>query len=807
MFRSYLATAWRSLNRDRLHAIINILGLSIGLAAALLIALYLRHELSYDGFLTDSDQVYRISTQETIPGRAMSWQPGPPEHTAAPLALDFPELAGVARLTADRISVRRGEVETLELMYWADPAFLTVMGLKTIAGDAATALDAPDGVVLTRSMARKYFGTDRPIGGTLEFRRHDPMRVTAVIEDLPSNTHLTTQIIASGRSSTSPLAEEDATPPRPGVTDFSGYLYVRLRPGVPAATIEPRLADFVARHFPASDGQNAMKLALKLDPVTSIHLLPYDDDMKDASSPQTLAVVGLVGVLIVVIASINFVNLMTARAARRAIEVGIRKALGATRSQLFVQFMGEAICYVAIAAFFAVLLIEFVLPGFNALADCQIDFALWQDPGLALGAVALTVAVGAGAGCYPALVLSGFRPAIVLKSARAASSGGNRLRRALVVLQFGASIALAIATLVIVQQTRFATSESLHFDRDQVALVRGPQACSDSVRDAISALSGVRAAVCSRSAPLDFSTASGSTELPDGRQVNVERVDIDFGFFDFYRLAPIAGRNFDRNRAEDAVPDDRAAVMDASIVINEAAVRAYGFSGPQAAIGQMLTIDGVRPSTHPSQVIGVVRDFPIGTIRKAVRPSIFYIDRHDWGLLSVKLDGRQIPETLAAIDRIWAENVAEAPIRRLFLDNEIAKRYRDIERQGIIFVGFSAIAITLGCLGLFALSAFEAARRTKEAGIRKALGASTLAVTRRLVWQFTKPVLIANVLAWPVVWWFMRRWLDGFAYRIDLSVLPFLLAGAGALAIAIATTGFHAFLAARCRPVAALRHD
>jgi putative ABC transport system permease protein len=807
MFRHYFVAAWRSARRDRLHSVINVLGLAIGLAAAILIALFIRHELSYEDFLVGNDRVYRISTEMTSPGRAPDWSPDAPNHAAAALALDFPEFDGLARLAGETLVVRHGTVEASERVFWTDPEFLTVLGLKTIAGDAATALDAPDSVVLTRSMARKYFGSDTPLGATIEFRRKDPMRVTAVIEDLPSNTHLATEIIASGRAAASILTKVDATPEKQGSTGFSGFLYARLKPGIEPASLTARLDDFTVRHFPNASPGDTTKLTLELDPITRVHFMPSSYDLREGSSPATLVATGIVGILIIAVASINFVNLMTARAARRALEVGVRKALGATRRQLIVQFIGEAIGFALAAAVVATAMVEVLLPGFNTMLDRQITFAYWRDPQLALAVLGLVLAVGCGAGLYPALVLSGFGPAAVLKSARAAASGGGRLRQVLVILQFAVSIGLAVATLVIGRQTDFATGQSLRLDKDQVVLLRGAAACTESFRDQIVGLLGVRGAVCSRAAPLDFSIADGTTELPDGRQVDVNWVNVDFGFFELYGLPPLAGRLFDRSRGEDAVPADPAAPMAASIVINEAAVRAYGFATPAAAIGQTVSVTALRAETRPSQIIGVVPDFPIGTIRQAVQPSLFFVDPSGWGLLAIKLDGKHVPATLAAIDRIWSESVAEAPLRRLFLDGEIERRYRDIERQGRIFGGFSAVAILIGCLGLFGLSAFAAERRTKEIGIRKALGASTGDVARLLIWQFTKPVLIANAIAWPVAWWLMQRWLDGFAYRIELSWLPFALAGGGALAIAVLTTGFHALQVASARPVAALRYE
>lgn len=806
MFRNCLAAAWRNANRDRLHTVINVIGLAIGMAATMLIALYLRNELNYDKFLAGGDRVYRVSCQLLIPGRDMAWRPGPPSHSAAALAIDFPEFDGVARLAPDRIGVRHGAVEAVELVFWADPSFLAVMGLKTIAGDAANALDQPDSVVLTRSVARKYFGSDAPLGATLEFRRQDAMRVTAVIDDLPPNTHLGTQIIASGRAAGSLLRAEDDQGEREDTTSFGDYVYVRLKPGVTLAALQDRLPDFTNRHFPP-DQLDGEQLVLKLDPVRDIHLIPYIYDMREGDDATTLAVIALVGMLIIAVASVNFVNMMTARAARRAVEVGVRKALGATRSQLVLQFVAEALCFAGASALIAVAMIELVLPGFDAIVDRGITFAYWRDPELAGGIVGLVLLVGIGAGLYPAFALSHFSPAGVLKSARSIASGGGGIRQALVMLQFSVLIGLIVATLVMVAQTNFATQHSLRLNSNQVTLVRGPEACRDGFREHVGALPGVRRVACSHAAPLDFSNDATTVTLRNGTQVDVDLVNIDFGFFELYQLQPLAGRFFDRAHGEDTVPTGRDEIMQASIILNEAAVRALGFTAASQALDQEISVADVRPNAGFSRVVGIVPDFPIGTIREAVQPSVFFVDPSQWQLMSVKIDGQKLPETLAAIDRAWAQRVDYAPIQRMFLAGEIEKLYRDVERQGQIFAGFSAIVIVIGCLGLFGLSSFAVERRIKEIGIRKALGASSGEVVRLFIWQFTKPVLVANLIAWPVAAWIMQRWLDGFAYRIQLSWLPFALAGGAALVITIVTTGFHAFQVARSRPVQALRYE
>jgi putative ABC transport system permease protein len=806
MLRNILAAAWRSAIRDRLHTAINIGGLALGLGAAILIALFIRDELGYDRFLSGHDRVFRVSMLLSFPDRGTQKLADSVARLGPELALDFPEFDSVARIDSEDVGLRHGEIEGLETLYWADPATLGVLGLPVIAGDPATALEAPDSVVLTRSVARKYFGTDTPLGGVLEFSRKHPMRVTAVIEDLPSNTHLDIKILASARAPFSSLAIEDAKPIVTGSMTYSPYTYVRLKPGIAPSSLTARLAEFAARRFPDT-GEHPTELGLSLDPLASIHLMPgMIGDIKEGGSPAEIVAMSSVGALILVIACINFINLMTARAGRRALEVGVRKALGASRGQLILQFIGEATGFVVVAAIVAIAGVELAIPGFDAFLDRQIGFAYWRDPALAAALLALIVGVGIGAGAYPSLVLAAFRPAAVLKGARGSGSGGA-LRQVLVILQFTVSIGLGIATTVILRQTDFATGESLRFNKDQMVLVQDKAACIDSFRDRVAALPGVRGVACSRAAPLDFSTSTGGSKLPDGREIRTSRTAIDAGFFELYGFTPLAGRFFDRSRPADMLNPGSA--EGPPVVINEALMRAYGFAGPAAAIGQSVTAK-LRAGDTPSQsltVIGVVRDFPIGSIRSTIEPTVFYVDPASWGMLSIKLDGTRVPEDLAGIDRIWSESAEDHPIQRVFLDQKIEEYYRDITRDGRLFAGFAAVALVIGCLGLFGLSAFTAERRTKEIGIRKALGASTVDVAGLLVWQFVRPVLIANAIAWPIAWLVMQRWLDGFAYRIPLSWQPFALAGVAALVIAVLTTGFHAVHAARSRPITALRYE
>jgi putative ABC transport system permease protein len=799
MFRSYLAAALRNLRNNKLYAGIMIIGLAVGFAAALLIGLFVRNEFSYDYFLPGANRIYLLSTAANFIDDA-----SPPE-IASWLKLDFPTIEEVARLDPTQLGVRHGDVEGIETVYWADPNFFSIFQLPVVAGDLSTALQLPTGIVITRSMAEKYFGRADPIGEILDLDRNIPMQVTAVIEDLPSNTHLKTQIIAAGGATKSPLTRFDAAPPSSaeGSINTIVYTYLRLKSGTTGESLQSAMPAFITRHMSLKPGE---KLAFTLIPVEQIHLSPPAlSAMKPHGDRPTLYVVAAIGALAVIVASINFINLMTARATRRAVEVGVRKALGARRWDLIVQFIGEAMISVAISMMIAVGLVELALPDFNAFMDRSIRFDLWRDSGLDGAVLALALLIGIAAGAYPALILSAIRPAAVLKAGGFGVRGSVRLREGLVIIQFAILIGLFLATEVIYLQTNYATRDSLRLDKDQVLVVRG--ACSRDREDRFKAVQGVMDASCSWSAPFNFSVWNSWATLPDGTRSNLRNTSVDFGFFELYGLKPVAGRFFSPDHQTDAVPAGDKEVMAAPLVINETAVRKLGFRSPEAAIGQHLSLEEVRDVTQPSEIIGVVADFPVDSIRQPIDPTAFYVDPDRFGLLSLKLDRTQLPETLSAIDGIWKELDNRRPIQRFFVTDLLDKLYIDVAREAKIFAGFAFIALFIGSLGLFGLSAFNAERRTKEIGIRKALGASRNAIVRMLVWEFTKPVLWSNLLAWPISYFLLQRWLEGFAYHIDLQPAIFLLATSSALLIAWATVTTHAVVVAGANPISALRYE
>jgi putative ABC transport system permease protein len=824
MLRNILAASWRSAVRDRLYAIINVLGLALGFAAAILIGLFVRDELSYDRFLPDYQDVYRAQLTLTESGRRPETFATTPYRLAAEMKLDFPEIVAATRVSLQSMGLRRGDVEATEIVSSADADFFTVLGFPLLRGDPATALAEPDSIVLTRRVAEKYFGTIDCLGRTLEINHLHPVRVSGVAEDAPTNTTNGFTALLSAKTQYGSLARKDRQPREPkGILWNEVLTLFRLKPGTSPDAFSARFPGFVLAHYPdAADARPLFSLFLK--PLADIHLHPNNPDTSETDDQaQTVYAVAATGILILVLAGINFVNLVTARATRRALEVGVRKASGAMRHQLLLQFMGESIAYSLAGMVLGMALAELCVPTLNGFLDRQIVFDYWRHPLLAAIPIMTAILLGLAAGFYPALILSSLPPAMVLKSRSGGPIGGGRLRLALVIFQFTVTIALLISTVVIYRQNVFATSRALRFDKDLVLTVdltglptfeglggvswRKP-APVEALRTQLAAVPGVRAIAASFVVPQSFNnitTNFGRPEAPDRPKISLTMLPVDFGFFDVYGLHLVAGRDFSRDRTE-----DKADLADqsrlSSAIINETALRALGFAEADAALGRERT-SMEQGSPQLLRIIGVVPDFPIGSIRKPVPPSVFFVEPGLFNVMSLKLSGAQLPQTLQGIDAAWHAFVPERPIDRSFVDDRVARLYLDEAREGRLFAAFAGFAAAIGCLGLVGLSAYTAERRTKEIGIRKALGASTFDVTRLLIWQFVKPVVLANALAWPIAWWFMRSWLDGFAYRIALGPMPFLAAGLAALAIAVLTTGFHAVQVARSRPITALRYE
>lgn len=816
MWRNCLSAALRNLSRNRLYAAINIADLAIGLTAAIFAFLFVREESSYDRFIPGHENIYRVSMTRQTPGTAAAPYSMAYYRVAEWLKTDFPEIQHVSRLWMIRKALRQGEIEAQQTVGFADEDFFRVFPLPVVAGDLGHALSAPDSIVLTRTAARKYFGADSPIGRTLELDRSTVMRVTAVIEDLPSSTHLNFSVIASSAG----LLQELSQLPEFNVRKFEAHTYFSLDSSIASHDLDERMATLIDRHQKFPPG---IQLSLDVMPVADIHLRSVAQfPLKPPGELKTIHAVIAIALLVVVIAGINFVNLMTARAAQRCVEVGIRKVAGASRGDLMLQFIGESLIYVTIAMLVAIAAVELLMPYFNALLDRslgnytapRIAFEYWRDPMLALSVLLAVLVIGVAAGFYPALVLSSFRPISALKGGVVRSGGSFKVRQWLVVLQFAVLVMLILATAVIHRQTQFALNEGLRIDRDQVLLMSFRDGkVRQAFQEALGEIPGIQALTSSHTAPTNRGTIQLTAEGADGAQTALQFAPVDYNFHEFYGLQPLAGRLFSRDRGTDAVPTNAASATTTgqgaaqlALLVNESTVRSLGFATAEEAIGKALKIKEWSPQLQ-YLIVGVVPDFPVDSIRVPIQPTVYFVDQSRLVMISARLAGQSIPETLASIDQLWQRMGEPRPIERQFLDEYYDFLYSDVRQQARLFNSFTMIALIIASLGLFGLSVFSAQQRTKEVGIRKAMGAGTREIMSLLLWQFTRPVLLATLLALPLGAWLMQRWLNGFAQRVSLDAWLLLATGAAAVVIGTLTVAAHVYFVARWRPVSALRYE
>ncbi len=831
MWRNYLIVGVRNLARSRGYALINILGLALGLAACLLILLYVRYETSYDKWLPDSDRIFQVQATWHEPGQPITPNQSSPLPVRETIASGFSAIDAVTIVQPGRLStVRDGQPVFVDAVV-VDPSFFDIFKLDFLRGSAATALPNITSVVLTESEAIKQFGTSDVLGRTITEQAGDTRRdykVTGVIKDLPKNSHMKLATIFRF----DPHAYDDVPPAFKSWGTMGQYHYVRLRSAGDAAAINAALHAWEKRVIPTetSDGKARSRadiMDLKLVNVADVHL---GEAQISAATPgndsRTVATFAVIAVLILVMACINFVNLATARAGQRAREVALRKVLGASRRQLIVQFLGESLLIAAIAMLIALSVAELATPYLARFLDMALNIEYFGSRGVLLPALLLVILVGLAGGLYPALYLSRFQPARVLKANQSAAEtqGSGRLRAILVVTQFAISIGLIACTAIVYSQTRFVQNFDLGFEREGLIQARGAWTLTDrgtydSFRRELMRQPGI---VAVGRTNLQAVGATNKTILDVRLPGATEHVDMGF-----YRVDPeyfptlgtrlLAGRLLDERHSNDLIvrPPDGAAAQSGpdlaarglNIVVNRKAAALLGFADPAAILGRqaMVTVDGGAPV--PCTIVGIVEDTRIRTARDEIEPIIFSYDPTRTSFLIIRYRGVEPATAMAGFRKVWGRFLPDLPFEGEFAEDLIAELYQRERAQGAIFAGFAGFAILISCLGLFGMASFTTERRTKEIGIRKVLGARIRDIVRLLAWQFSKPVIIANIIAWPVAWWAMRDWLNNFDARIPLGPGPFVMAGLIALAIAIGTVAGHAFRVARLNPIHALRYE
>lgn len=817
MFKSYLVTAWRNLLRSKGFSFLNIAGLAVGLAVCLLIMIYVRAETSYDAYHEHVDRIYRIqnawlNADGSIRGEFATLAPS----YALLLRNDFPEIERLARLlNRTGTIVRAGDrTFTEERFFFAEPEIFDILTLPFLQGDPATALNDVGGIVLSRTTARKFFGAADPMGRSLVLPSANNLefRVTGVIEDVPSNSHIHFDFLASyiTLKGLSGSGDNDYFHGTRNFSDNVTAVFVRLAAPHGGPAFQAKMPAFLDRHFPPREDEQGRLVktsesrTLHVQKVKDIHLFAHTrSDFEPAGDIRAVRLFTAVALFILAIACVNFINLSTARGVKRAKEVGLRKVVGAARRTLAAQFLGESFLITFIALLLAAGLVLLGLPAFGRFVGHPFGAGSLLCPaGLGLLLAGFLVTATA-AGIYPALYLASFRPSAILRGELTKGKGGAAFRKSLVVLQFAISIALIFSVTVITRQTRFLRTADIGFARDNIICVPVETAVSRRWTDMKAALlrePSVLAATLSKRAPTGrLLDSPGFWAEVDGERIQsafgVPHNRVEHDFFKTYGMSLVAGRDFSLD-----IPTDAAEAF----ILNETAVRRLGFQSPEAALGADF---GTFAPDRTGRIIGVVRDFNYESMHQAIVPIVTYVAPNQANTLSLRIAPGSLAKVVRHAQTVFDSISPAGPIKYDFLTDRLAALYRSEERAMRMFFFFSLLAIGVGCLGLFGLAAFSAERRIKEIGIRKVFGASSPAIAGLLSREFTMWVAAANLIAWPAAYFATRQWLQGFAYRAPIGVVPFILSASLALAIALITVSYQAMRAAVADPVKALRYE
>ena len=782
----------------------------MSIAACLLIALYIRDELRYDKNWAYADRIYRITGEYKFEGKletGADW----PAPMAKALKTDFPEVERSGRLMphplfycAGSNQVRRTDViqnNYEEGFTYADQDMLDILQVPMIYGDRKHALDEPNTMVISKRKADKYFPNQNPLGKTMILNNDNnrTYKIGGVIQDFPSTSHLHYDFLLTMTGYQ--LWDNEQT-----TWEASNYYtYVLLKPGTNAAQFQNKLKLIINKYYvermkaagdPQADdlAKNARILA---QPISNIHLYSYDiDDGLEKGDIRFVWLFGAIAIFILVIACINFINLSTAKSANRAREVGLRKVVGSHRGGLVKQFLTESILFSVLSFVLGLLIAVLLLPYFNTLAakSLAIPWTAWWVLPLMIGSA---IVVGVMAGLYPSFYLSAFKPINVLKGQLSRGSKNSLLRNGLVVFQFTTSIILIIGTLVIYKQTHFMLNKKVGFDRDQVMLIQGTNTLDNKIeafKNDLLKSSEIKSATIGDYLPIAGTKRDGNTFHKEGKikediGVSAQKWQVDYDYVKTMGMHVIEGRYFSKDMASDSE----------ATVINKTMAKKLGLKNP---VGQRIE-NGWQKFT----VIGVIEDFNFESMRQEVTPLCLVLSKYSSTIVSVKISGADTKQAISYASNVWKSFSPNQAFRYTFLDESFANMYANVQRTGNIFTSFAVLAIIIACLGLFALSAFMAEQRNKEIGIRKVLGASVSGITAMLSKDFVKLVIISIIVASPVAWWAMTKWLQDFAYRISISWWMVAVAGLSAIVIALLTISFQSIKAALTSPVKTLRTE
>ena len=802
MIKNYFKIALRNIKKNKGYFFINILGLSLGIASCLLISLWVMDELSYDRYHEKSDRIYRIATHAVIQNNnsdlATSCAP-----MAKTLKKEFPEVEEAARIRryGDQRVQYKDKFFNEKRWFFADNEILYVFTIPMIIGDVKEALIKPNTVVLTRSMAKKYFGNDDPLGKALTLGKTD-FKITGIVEDIPKNSHIHFDFLASMETI------DDSR--SPNFISNNYHTYFVLTKGASVDDFKDKVQTLLEK-YAAPQVKKVLGISLKdfyesggeyeylLQPITDIHLTSHLRFEHEANGNITyIYIFMIIAIAVLLIACINFVNLASARSLKRAREVGVRKAVGSSRKDLIKQFLTESFFMSLIATGLALFFVQIVLPVFNKFTEKELNIPYFDNIFLFPLFIGIAFLIGLLAGIYPAFFLSSFKPVDVLKGKSVKKQGSTKIQNSLVVFQFSVSIILIIGTMVVAKQMNYIQNKNLGFDRNQIILLPLDGELQSKVwplKQELSKIPGVLSATVLSN--LIGNNYGDSIYKPVGLEKEekklIWRMWADSDYLSTYKIQLSRGRFFKKDTLK-----DRNAV-----VINEAAAEFLGFSNP---VRQKL--QGGR--NQEFTIIGIIKNFHFESLQQKIKPMVIHPlgqDLSSGAHLSIRIKTNNIQENLDSIKKIWAGISSQQPFNYRFFNDHFEKIYLKEQKTGEIFSVFTIMAIFIACLGLFALSSFVINQSTKEIGIRKVLGATVPEIYSSLVKKFTKWALIANIIAWPFAYLILKNWLKEFAYRTELSISLFFIAALTTLLIAIVTVTFQSIKAATLNPVEAIRYE
>jgi len=807
MITNYLKLALRNMRKYRTYTVINVLGLAIGMAATILILLFIQYELSYDAYHEKSDRIYRVSREWVDEKGVSQLHLG---HVAPPIGpLLKNDFDGIVEEMGRILSARGTLVEANdkkfeeEDFFFGEGAVFSIFSWEFISGDPETALSNPGSMVITESTAMRYFGRTDVVGEQMIFNNFGysfPFQVTGVVHDVPPNSHFTWDFMASFRTVEQAQGEEEMRDW--GSNNYSTF--VLLEEGRDIAELEDGIDEFFDTHLGVSeDGDRPSNYnRLHFWPITDIHLYSHLDSEIEANGDISYVYIyGVIAIFTLAIACINFMNLSTAQSSRRSREVGMRKVMGAVKPALVIQFLVESVLFALIGLILAFGIIVIVLPYFNDFFQRELSVDFTENLFLWMIVAAIVIFAGVLAGLYPAFYLTKFQPASILKGGGEKPGGSFSVRSVLVVVQFFISIVLIIGVGIVYQQLNYVQSKDLGFKKDHIMLLPSTDEIYNKFRD-------VRQQMIDQPGILDVSLAS---RVPSGRlldsqggeyeidgqmkglEVRVADIHVDFDYMNTFGIEIIAGRDFDERLANDSTR---------AFILNEAAVKALGWSSPEEAVGKAFNYGG-----RQGEIIGITRDFHFESLHQDIAPIVFMITAGRARVLSVKYDQARKDEVLAYLKEQWAYFRPGFPFSYQEVSQAFDQQYDNEKRLAQLITGFSVLAILIAAMGLFGLATFVAARRRKEMGIRKVMGASVTELLVLLARSFTILVGIAFLLAVPVAYFGMTEWLNEFAYRLDINIWPFVIGGLLALVIAWLTISYQTLRAAKTNPVESLRHE